>query len=230
MSNPGQPKALDDKRQKTFCSLIAAGASVRQAAHFVDCDPKSIRREAERNDDFRCQLAKAKSEANIHPLQTLQRAAQTDWRAALRYMERLDPDRFARTDANVVTRRDANQFVAHLVESIERAVSSADERTTLFDLLTPAMPTPMRRPGTSAPCAAPRNGRRRILKTGKRNASEENARQSQNAISAAGTSGTKLPNGYPRSSTKNSPTMRIFLTPKRYSPNRPGLALWSAMH
>jgi hypothetical protein len=145
MSVRGQPRALDDKKQKTVCSLVAAGASLRQAAHLVGCDPKTIRREAGRNHAFRCQLAKAKSEANIHPLQTLQRAAKTNWRAALAWMERLDPDRFARPDARVITQREANQFVAHLVESIELAVSSDGERNTLFDLLTPAMPTPMRR-------------------------------------------------------------------------------------
>jgi hypothetical protein len=145
MSDRGQPRALDDEKQKTVCLLVAAGASLRQAAHFVDCDPKTIRREARRNDDFRCQLAKAKSEANIHPLQTLQRAAKTNWRAALAWMERLDPDRFARPDARLITQCEANQFALDLVEAIERAVSSAKERNTLFDLLTPAMPTPMRR-------------------------------------------------------------------------------------
>ena len=89
MSDRGQPRALDDEKQKTVCSLVAAGASLRQAAHFVDCDPKTIRREARRNDDFRGQLAKAKSEANIHPLQTLQQAAKTNWRAALSWMEHI---------------------------------------------------------------------------------------------------------------------------------------------
>jgi IS30 family transposase len=145
MSDRGQPRALDDEKQKTVCSLVAAGASLRQAAHFVDCDPKTIRREVKRNDDFRCQLAKARSEANIHPLQTLQQAAKTNWRAALSWMERLDPDRFARHDAKLITQREANQFALDLVESIERAVSSAKERNTLFDLLTPAMPAAMRR-------------------------------------------------------------------------------------
>jgi IS30 family transposase len=145
MSDRGQPRALDDEKQKTVCSLVAAGASLRQAAHFVDCDPKTIRREARRNHDFRCRLAKAKSEANIHPLQTLQQAAKTNWRAALSWMERLDPVRFARPDAKLITQREANQFVAHLVESIERAVSRPKERNALFNLLTPAMPTPMRR-------------------------------------------------------------------------------------
>ena len=145
MSNPGRPKTLDDEKQKSVCSLLAAGASLRQAAHFVDCDPQSIRREAERNDDFRRLLAKAKSEANIEPLKTLRHAAKNDWRAALHWMERLDPDRFARPNATVVTQREANQFVADLVESIEEAVSNAGERDALFKLLSAAMPAAMRR-------------------------------------------------------------------------------------
>jgi hypothetical protein len=145
MPLPGRPKALDDENQKTICSLLAAGASLRQAAHFVDCDPQSIRREAERNDEFRRQLAKAKSEANIEPLETLRHAAKNDWRAALSWMERIDPDRFARPDASIVTKREANLFVADLIESIERAISNPRERKDLFELLAPAMPAAMRR-------------------------------------------------------------------------------------
>ena len=145
MSASGRPRALDDQKLKTVCSLVAAGVSLRQAAHFVDCDPQSIRREAARNDDFRAQLAKAKSEANIHPLQTLHQAAKANWRAALSWMERIDPDRFARPDAAIVTKREANQLVADLIDAIERAISSPQERKNLFDLLTPAMPAAMRR-------------------------------------------------------------------------------------
>src|SRR5262245_9687846 len=96
MATVGRPRALGDDQQDTVCSLVAAGVSVRQAADFLDCDPRSIRREAQRNEDFRRRLAKAKTEARVHPLETLQRAAQTNWRAALNWMERFDPDRFAR--------------------------------------------------------------------------------------------------------------------------------------
>jgi hypothetical protein len=32
MSNRGQPRALDDEKQKSVCSLVAAGASRSQAA------------------------------------------------------------------------------------------------------------------------------------------------------------------------------------------------------
>jgi hypothetical protein len=142
---PGRPKALDDDKQATICNLVAAGVSLRQAARFVDCDPNSIRREARRNVEFRRQFAKARSEASIHPMVTLRQAAKTNWRAALCWMERLDPQRFARPDASVVTQRESNQFVTDLVESIERVVSDPRERSNLFELLSAAMPAAMRR-------------------------------------------------------------------------------------
>jgi len=145
MPAAGRPRALDEDKQATVCSLVAGGVSLRQAATFVDCDPRSIRREAERNDDFRRQLAKAKSEASIHPLQTLQQAAKADWRAALCWMERLDPNRFARPDASVVTKREANQLVSDLIAAIERAVCDPQQRADLYELLSAAMPVAMRR-------------------------------------------------------------------------------------
>ncbi len=144
-SRTGRPRALNDDKQATVCSLIAEGASLRQAARFVDCDPNSIRREARRNDEFRRRLAKARSQASIYPLQTLRLATRTNWRAALHWLERIDPQHFARPDASIVTKREANQFVADLVESIERAVSDSRERTSLFELLSAAMPAAMRR-------------------------------------------------------------------------------------
>jgi hypothetical protein len=145
MAERGQPKALDDDKQHTICQLVAAGVTLRQAAGFVDCDPKTIRREAQRNDDFRRRLAKAKSEAAVPPLQTLRQAAKSNWRAALSLMDRLEPNQFARQNTKIITQREANQFAADLVASIERAVSDADERKDLFELLSTAMPPAMRR-------------------------------------------------------------------------------------
>jgi IS30 family transposase len=131
--------------QKTVCSLVATGVSLRQAAHFVNCDPKTIRREALRNDDFRRELERAKSEASMQPLATLRRAANSNWRAALCFMERLEPLRFDGHNAKIITQREANHFAIDLVESIQRAVSSPSERKDLFELLSAAMPAAMRR-------------------------------------------------------------------------------------
>jgi hypothetical protein len=145
MPTPGRPKALAEKQRATVCSLVAGGVSIRQAARYVGCAPSSIRREAERNEEFRRELTKARSEASIHPMQTLVEAAKTNWRAAAFCMKRIDPDRFARPDASIITQREANQLVADLIESIERAISSPQERKAFIELLTPAMPNAMRR-------------------------------------------------------------------------------------
>jgi hypothetical protein len=139
-----RPKALNDDKKNTVCSLIAEGVSVRQAAKFVGCDSSSIRREADRNAGFRRQLAKAKSEATIHPLQTLHQAAKADWRAALKLMELLEPERFGRQSANVASKRDVNHFVGHVVEAIEKIVSNAWEREHLFEVVLAAMSASVR--------------------------------------------------------------------------------------
>lgn len=145
MPDRGQPRALDVSKQKTVCSLVATGCSLRQAALFVACDPKTIRREARRNDNFREELAKARSEATVTPLDTLRRAANHNWRAALCYIEHLEPRRSARGSANIITQREANRFAVDLFEFIDRGVSNPVERHDLFELITAALPAAMRR-------------------------------------------------------------------------------------
>jgi hypothetical protein len=60
-------------------------------------------------------------------------------------MERLEPSRFAKNNPKIITQREANQFAVDLVTSIERAISEPEERKILYELLSAAMPTAMRR-------------------------------------------------------------------------------------
>jgi hypothetical protein len=137
-------KALDDEKRAAVCSLVAAGVSLRQAAHFLDCDPQSIRREVRRNDDFRQKLAKARAELSVDPLNTLRAAAKTNWRAALSWMERVEPERFARRSSGGASKRDVKLFIGSLVEAIERIVRNESERRFLFEVLSAAMPGTIR--------------------------------------------------------------------------------------
>jgi IS30 family transposase len=142
---PGRHTALDNEKRSAICSLVAFGVSLRQAANYIGCAPKSIRREIERNDEFRASLAKARSEARMQPLETLRQAAKTNWRAALTWIERLEPDHFANPTESIITKREANRFVDELIESIGQAVKDPGQRQDLFDLLRVAMPLAMRR-------------------------------------------------------------------------------------
>jgi hypothetical protein len=140
-----KPLSLDDAQRDSVCSLVADGFTIRQAAHFNDTTPRTIQREAQRNERFRQRLTKAKSAVTVRPLHTLREAARTNWRAAVCLMERLEPERFANPSANVVSQSEANQFVTHLVAAIEEGVSSQKERAVVFKLLSVAMPAAMRR-------------------------------------------------------------------------------------
>ena len=100
MSNRGRPRILDDEqKQRAVCALISVGAGYEAAARHVGCSTWTIRREAQRDEDFARRLRDAESAADMIPLQMLRKAAQTHWRAAAWLLERISPDRFARPQA-----------------------------------------------------------------------------------------------------------------------------------
>ena len=78
MPTPGRRKSLDEAKLGNVCELVAGGSSIRQVARYMGCAPSSIRREAERNEEFRRQLAMAKAEVRILPTEVLRDAAEKD--------------------------------------------------------------------------------------------------------------------------------------------------------
>jgi hypothetical protein len=136
---------LDDHKRAELCALIGAGIGLRNAARLVGCSRNTVRNEARRNRQFAHDLNRAKSQAQVHPLRTMQQAATTNWRAAAWWLERLAPESFAQPAAAVLGRREANKFVADLIEIIDRVVSHPLQREQLHELLSAAMPAAMSR-------------------------------------------------------------------------------------
>ena len=141
----GRPKKLDEAKRAHVLALVAAGIKLSAAARLVDCDPNTVRNEAHRNRAFARELRRARTQAQIHPLRTMQQAAATNWRAAAWWLERLAPKSFAQSADVKLGQREANKFVADLIQIIDRAVASPVERARLTELLSVAMPTAMRR-------------------------------------------------------------------------------------
>jgi hypothetical protein len=144
MPTSGRPKALDESQHGNICELVASGSSIRQVARYYGCSPSSVR-EAERNAEFRQQLAMAKAEAHVLPRDMLRHHADNDWRAAVAWMKHIDQDQSGGPRVSIVRQREANQFVADLIDSVERIVSKPEERADLFELLAASMPAAMRR-------------------------------------------------------------------------------------
>jgi tRNA-dihydrouridine synthase len=120
-----RPRALDDVKRREVCALISAGCGIAHAARYVGTSAITVRREAMRNPEFYNQLRDAELAAQVVPLQTLKKAAQTHWRAAAWYLERKHPNEFGRKD---VERFSVEQVDAILADFYERIIAGFEDQ------------------------------------------------------------------------------------------------------
>jgi len=118
MATIGRPRALDDYKRREVCALVAVGCGIEGAARYVGCNAVTIRREALRNPEFHEQLRNAELTCELEPLRAMKRAAATHWRAAAWLLERTQPDRFARREADSLTPAEIDGMIACIAEEI----------------------------------------------------------------------------------------------------------------
>lgn len=94
MAAIGRPRKLNETHRREVLALLATGGGLGLAARYVGCSRQTIRREAERDEEFGRQLREAQLSASLQPLNTLQGAAKTNWRAAAWLLERAHPEKF----------------------------------------------------------------------------------------------------------------------------------------
>lgn len=99
MAKIGRPRALDEGKRREVCAFLAAGASLKQAAEYVGCSLSTLKRENQRDKEFRERTRRATATAQLIPLQAMRQAVQSHWRAAAWMLERSDPENFGRQDA-----------------------------------------------------------------------------------------------------------------------------------
>ena len=136
MSQLGRPKAIDETKRREFCALIAAGCGIRWAARYIGCSPRTVRREAIRNDDFHHQLRRAERAAQLAPLNAIKHASRRHWRTAAWFLERTCPERFSKHEPERIDRDDVVHFFEQLVELIKGAIPDGELRARIFHSLT----------------------------------------------------------------------------------------------
>ncbi|WP_425399133.1 hypothetical protein [Aeoliella sp.] len=94
-----RPRVLDDVKKGEIAALISTGMSMSNAARYVGCDRKTIRRERGIDEAFDERIRRAQMGAELKPLQAIREAASKHWRAAAWLIERQDKQRAARRKA-----------------------------------------------------------------------------------------------------------------------------------
>jgi hypothetical protein len=112
----GRPRLLDDVKRGEICALLNAGLEFHEAARYVGCTPRTIRREIQRNILFRRSVQNARRSARRRPEQILRQAAGRNWRAAAWLLERTNPHGYARRTGPGCSPEDLNAVCRWLID------------------------------------------------------------------------------------------------------------------
>ncbi len=131
----GQPPILDDVKRGEICALLTAGLKFTEAARYVGCTPRTIRREVSRNAPFRREVHDALLTARLAPDKLLRQAAGRNWRAAAWLLERTDPQFQPRRNQVACTPDDLDAACRWIIDVAMHEIDW-QKRTRLYRRLT----------------------------------------------------------------------------------------------
>src|SRR5262245_55919389 len=120
---PGRPFALDDAKRKELLRLLAAGCNIPGAARILNCSPRTIRRAAGQDPEFREALKRAQLRSQIAPVRALRKAAKTHWRAAAWLLERASSGSFVPQKPGLFLPEDVQDIFSGFIQSIGRLIT-----------------------------------------------------------------------------------------------------------
>jgi hypothetical protein len=134
MSAIGRPQVLNEEKKRTIIALLSVGCSRTTAAHYVNCDPKTIYNTARRDPDFDDGLAQAENGSEFIYLTRVRNAANEPryWRSAAWALERMFPDRFGRRSPETITPQQLDSFMRRLTEMLVEEVPVARYRKQIL--------------------------------------------------------------------------------------------------
>lgn len=83
----GRPRKYTEERADKFLQAVRAGATLRLAAHSAGISEDTLARWRRDRADFAEQVSVAEASAAVGWLELINKAAETDWRAALKLLE-----------------------------------------------------------------------------------------------------------------------------------------------
>ena len=133
-SEGGRPQVLDDAKKGEICAILAVGCSRATAARYVGCHPNTIRRTAERDEEFAMALERAESKHEVKNLAFIDQAAKEGkyWRAAAWALERKYPGRYGTRRPNTFTFEQMTHVLHQFADVILDEVPDAKKRDKIM--------------------------------------------------------------------------------------------------
>lgn len=125
---------LDWKKQKVVLAIISIGCSLRTAARYIGCTPRTIQETARRDAKFAEELCQAEKNAEIKFMKCVHSAAQQEryWKAATWMLERLNPEDFGRKMPDALPPAEVAKIITRLAEIVVEEVKHPDVRKKIL--------------------------------------------------------------------------------------------------
>ena len=122
-----RPHILDEHKKSQILALLKSGCGRATAAAAVNCSPNTIVNTAKRDPEFADNLAMAERRHEITHLKNLNRAGNQPqyWRASAWILERTRPDRYGRTNPDVITPSQISALMVQMADIIVQEVPVA---------------------------------------------------------------------------------------------------------
>jgi hypothetical protein len=136
MSHHLTPTELTAEQQAKICGVLGVGCDWHTAANYAGCSLAEIRRAMRRDPMFAADVRRTEAGVELSTMRAVQKAIEDpkNWRAAVWWLERHAPERFAR-NAGVVTARQLKSFIAILADVINGGDQGPQERSQIIDRL-----------------------------------------------------------------------------------------------
>jgi hypothetical protein len=137
---PDPREVLDATKRAKIIGMLTMGCSRRMAARQVGCAPSTITRTAERDEEFREEIAEAESQADVRALRLIRNTAQQEryWRVAAWILERRNPEEYGRRAPHTFTGTQVTELLLRGLRDVVAAVPDEklpDVLVSFHDLL-----------------------------------------------------------------------------------------------
>ena len=133
MAKRGRKRFLDGYKRREILAILGVGCSRATAAKYVGCSVVTIQNTADRDPQFAEQLRRKEHVSEIAYLENIQKAARTEryWRAAAWALERINPDKYGRRGADVITVDQIRALMAQFSEVVVEEVPARHRKNIL---------------------------------------------------------------------------------------------------
>jgi hypothetical protein len=130
----GRRRTLDRQRKQLVVNAVSRGATMTEAAIAVGVSLRTVQREAREDSHFDQELRLAHA-CKAHPLDLMESAARTHWRAAAWLLERTNPEQYGRRSALSCSPFQFEEAMKVVVEAALR-LAPPESRSKVYACLT----------------------------------------------------------------------------------------------